>query len=128
MNPHLHWPAFEAELADWTRLAEQVDALAARRDFGGLNRHLDVLHARLTMQRAVNARALSAELEQLALGLLGRSAALRDVARTRIVPGSAPRLLHVLERGAGGSVPRAGDPARCCASHIRQPAPGAGAT
>jgi hypothetical protein len=33
MNPHLHWPAFEAELADWTRLARQADALVARSDF-----------------------------------------------------------------------------------------------
>jgi hypothetical protein len=122
LKTHLNWPAFEVELADWTRLAAQVDVLVARGDFGRLVRHLDVLHARLTMQRAVDARATSAELEQLALGLLGRSAALREVARTRVVPAETPRLLHVLERGAGRSVARGGDPARWCAAFIRHPA------
>ncbi len=108
MNPHLHWPAFEAELADWTRLARQADALVARSDFGRLPRHLDVLHARLTMQRALHARALSAELELVALRLLGHIAVLRVRAWARAVPLVAPRLAELLEGGAAGAPARRG--------------------
>jgi hypothetical protein len=111
MNPHLHWPAFEAELADWTRLARQADALVARCDFGRLPRHLDVLHARLTMQRALDARAVSAELELVALRLLGRVAVLRERARARSVPLVAPRLAELVEGGAGGAPARRGEAA-----------------
>ena len=111
MNPHLHRPAFEAELADWTRLARQADALVARCDFGRLTRRLDVLHARLTMQRALDARALSAELELVALRLLGRVEVLRERARARAVPLVAPRLAELLEGGAAGAPARRGEAA-----------------